>query len=139
MQQPPTSTSFDNDNPGTLTLPWMAYFSSLTKFLSKPTVFALPFAATWANYSTAHSQASYYKDSNGRVFLSGLIAKTGVAVLGETIATLPAGFRPALIENFPTNAGGAFGNVYIDSAGIIHYQTGSTVFMSLSCISFMAA
>jgi hypothetical protein len=139
MEQPPTSTSFDNDNPGTLTLPWMAYFSSLTKFLSKPTVFALPFAATWANYNIAYSQASYYKDSNGRVFLSGFIAKTGVAVAGETIATLPVGFRPALIEGFPVMAGWAYGSVYVDAAGLVRYHDGLTTFLSLSSISFMAA
>ncbi|MED4068649.1 DUF859 family phage minor structural protein [Priestia megaterium] len=49
----------------------------------------------WTNYSgtSGFQRASYYKDKNSNVFISGLI-RNGTATDGTTLLTLPAGYRP---------------------------------------------
>jgi len=93
--------------------------------------------ASWTVYSSSYSNPGYYKD-NERVFLRGLLRKTGAYVLGEVIFVLPVGYRPTARK---LCAGGQVGkNVRVDilANGEVHYMNGSngSNFISLEDISF---
>lgn len=102
---------------------------------------ALTFAANWANYGGSHEAATYSRF--GRlVVLQGLVTKSGTPAGGDTIATLPAGFRPTTTLHFPVATGGtdAFGRVSVDSAGLVKWVSGNTTetdFTSLSGVCFV--
>ena len=55
-----------------------------------PQEYDLPLAAGW----TAYAQATYCKDQFGRVHIDAEVRKSTALVAGETIATLPVGYRP---------------------------------------------
>jgi hypothetical protein len=136
--QPPVQQNV-TDSPGRFSLPWVNYFSSLAKFLAKPTVYYPVLAATWSNYSPAHQPASYYKDSSGIVHLSGLIKKTGAVASGEVVFTLPEGFRPLLALHFVAADSGAYCQLRIGGDGIAQAYYTIGAYVSLDGISFMVA
>jgi len=49
----------------------------------------------WAHYGDDWPLPSYRRDAAGRVFLRGLVKRTGGLGPAETITVLPAGYRPA--------------------------------------------
>lgn len=94
------------------------------------------FAGTWVNFGGGFNSAGYSKDADGVVHLQGLI-KFGV--IGSAAFTLPAGFRPAGTCNFPVASNGAYGQVSVDSGGVVTPSVGSNVYVSLEGLSFRAA
>jgi hypothetical protein len=93
---------------------------------------ALPYSANWGNYGGAFQVGEYCIDQLGFVHIRGLIEKSTTYSAGETIATLPAGYRPAASEIFTCMAqDGTMGTmlVRIDvlSSGLIQLQSGSSV------------
>jgi hypothetical protein len=55
----------------------------------------------WVNSGGGEATAGYYKDDFNMVRVSGLI-KSGTTTAGTVLLTLPAGYRPALIEERAT-------------------------------------
>ena len=75
-----------------------------------PQEFDLPLASGWSNYGVAVSR--YSKDQFGQVSVIIDISNAGAIASGSTVATLPAGFRPAnpfdapaIISNDPKGVG----------------------------------
>lgn len=104
---------------------------------------ALSFGTNWGDYGGPNEGASYSRLGK-LVFLQGLVTKSGTPASGDTIGTLPTGFRPAGQLHFAVATGGtdAFGRVAIDSAGVVKWISGNTTetdFTSLSGIVFAAA
>ena len=69
---------------------------------------AVTFAADWEDYSTStYEECSYFKDSMGFVHLRGLAECSDPFAGGDTIFTLPAGYRPSRqgIYNVRSNDG----------------------------------
>ena len=72
-----------------------------TQFTTSAKWKPLAYAASWGDFSSPPWQAGQYAlDGNGFVHLRGLIRKTVAYTVGETIATLPVGFRPVQSEMF---------------------------------------
>jgi len=96
------------------------------------------FQNSWVNYTglPGYQTASYWKDEFGVVHLAGVIASGS---LGNAAFTLPAGFRPTAIENFPTSNAAAFGTLEVRTDGSVVPTVGSTVSVSLNGITFLAA
>ena len=121
--------------------------------VARPVWTALPYAAGWADYGGGFIAGQYCLDAVGFVHLRGLIAKASAyAYNGETIATLPAGFRPTGQEMFNVRAAdsvmGAFTHrVDVATSGVVSIQPasgapiyttpGNMLFLSLSAINFM--
>ena len=70
----------------------------------------MPLASGWSNYGVAVSR--YSKDQFGQVSVIIDITNAGAIASGSTVATLPAGFRPAnpfdapaIISNDPKGVG----------------------------------
>ena len=99
----------------------------------------------WVNYDTSPNvrNLSFYKDSFGRVHLSGLV-KTGT--IGNFIFTLPEGYRPSEVSGtsgiyFATscNDNTIPARIEIRGTGDVRPTYGSSVWTSLNGISFRAA
>jgi len=85
---------------------------------------ALPFCNTvsppnsWADQSPdVNNSVGYYRDSLGRVYLQGPAKKCGTPASGNTIFTLPLGFRPKRANHFGTVDTDAPGEVVVDNSG----------------------
>lgn len=91
---------------------------------------------SWVNFGSAFNPVGYWKDNNGTVFLRGVV-KSGV--MGSSIFTLPAGYRPANRPLCATISNDAFARVDIFATGEVMPQVGSNVYFSLDNISFRAA
>jgi hypothetical protein len=96
----------------------------------------------WTNFGPAqYETAGFYKDPLGVVHLKGTVA---AGVIG-TIFTLPVGYRPGKSQFFAAPAGTAYGEVLVRglsegaAAGRVHFNAGSTNFVSLNGVSFRAA
>lgn len=92
----------------------------------------LSFQGTWANYGGSYSTGKYKLFGDEVIFTGMIKGNSG------TIATLPAGYRPAgyiRIGGIHTNSGGD-GAIEIRTNGDILYLAGGTTFFSLSNISF---
>lgn len=108
-------------------------------FVPRGTDQAASFATNWSNFGAPWSNVEYTIDLHKRVHLRGMCKKS-VAVAGpDTIFTLAAGYRPAADEYFDVNSNGAFGTVFVTSAGLVRVQVGNAAYVSLSGISFYAA
>lgn len=93
----------------------------------------------WTNYGGTHATAEFTKTTSGVVMLKGLI-KDGSTVLGDTICTLPPGYRPSERLLFSVAMGGTIvGRVDIDTSGNVVYLYGNNSWLSLSTISFIPA
>lgn len=64
-----------------------------TEWTGPPSYTAPTFAGTWANYGAGWRNAGYTKSADGMVHLTGLVGRSGTS--GQTIFTLPAGYRPS--------------------------------------------
>jgi hypothetical protein len=98
-------------------------------------------AGTWSNYGGLYQDAGYMKDSLGFIHLRGLLKAGGA---GDTIFTLPAGYRPSakLIFSVQVSDGGSYvhGRVDVDTDGTVDLIVPSTVasgdWVSLDGINF---
>ena len=132
----------DNSNRSTIgsgiSLPWLTWFDSVSKFLTKPIINDLVLSGVWTNVGGAYETASYYMDCGYQVSLAGVIKRAAGAVAGETIGTLPDGFAPRKTELFNVSGNGAFAQLSINSSGNIQYLSGATTTtFSLSGIRFL--
>lgn len=91
----------------------------------------------WARYSTTFNPAGYIKGSDKMVSLRGLI-KNGTNANGETIFTLPAGYRPAKTTIFVANRARSYGRVDVLSDGRVIVRYASATWTSLDGINFIA-
>lgn len=140
IPQPPDRTPIN----GLLPLGWVQYFSQLTEYLSsKPTIYPLTLSANWSNWGTPFETASYWREANGCVHLTGLVKKSTAITASEIISTLPVGYRPSNQQLFPILAGAsAINRLDVTSTGTIYINTaiaGTGNWVSLSGISFMSA
>lgn len=97
----------------------------------------LSFQNSWANYGGEFTTGQYTKTSDGVVSLKGLI-RNGSTSYGNTIAVLPAGYRPThqLMYNVRTNTGMGRMDIYPD--GRLVYVSGTNPWYSLDGINFLA-
>ena len=93
----------------------------------------------WLEYGYDWVSNGYRRTSDGVVTLKGLVKKTSAVNGGETLATLPVGYRPAqtLIFNTSTDSNVAT-RLDITVNGDIHVW-GSQNWLSLSGINFLAS
>lgn len=96
------------------------------------------FQNSWVNFGSGWAAVGYCKDSLGFVHLKGLI-KSGTVAYGTPMFTLPVGYRPAESEIFASVSNSVFGEIAVDSNGIVSAVNGSNSFFTLSGITFKAA
>jgi len=123
---------------------WKSFSAIYYPSSSSPTWTALPLSSSWQPYNAAgsgYSQPQFTESSDNIVTLRGLI-KLGTATSGTTIATLPAGARPAtrLIFIAAGYSGAAEIPVRLDilttGAIIINSAGAANNYLSLANISF---
>ena len=94
------------------------------------------FNSSWVNYGAGLATAAFRKDADGVVHIKGTV-KNGT--VGIAVAfTLPAGYRPALREDFVTIGNGAIGQVVVNANGEVWILAGSNVNHHLNTVSFVA-
>ena len=91
------------------------------------------FQNSWTNFGGGYSNAGYYKDAFGRVYLRGLI-KSGT--IGAAAFTLPAGYRPPGDERFFVESNGGGSILVVDSSGSVSPSSGGNSYFSLAGVSF---
>jgi hypothetical protein len=93
----------------------------------------------WSNYGSSYSPASYWKDRNGVVHLTGLI-RGGTNTSGTTLLTLPVGYRPANSELFVQHSDTTDRDVRVDvvASGDVNIQETAGGWVSLAGMSFKA-
>lgn len=105
----------------------------------------LEFAAGWGNYDPSFSGGAVRRDARGRIYLRGLVSKTGgTPAQGDVIATLPAGYRRTGRAVFPVATGHGtpaqqYGRVDIAPGGEIVWVSGGQGepdFTSLETIAY---
>lgn len=93
------------------------------------------FSNDWTNYGSPWENASYYRDDEGNVFLSGLIKKT--TAFADTVAfNLPSGYRPDAISLFCCISNNAYSRVDVYTTGDVKIRTGAANWVSLDGIRF---
>jgi hypothetical protein len=93
---------------------------------------------SWAWYDGGggiFSTPQYTKGADGLVSIKGLIRS---GTIGATIATLPAGYRPAARILLAAYSNAAYARLDIDASGNIIASTGSNAWYSLDGINFYA-
>jgi hypothetical protein len=93
----------------------------------------IAFGGTWANFGGSNEPALYWKDTSGIVHVGGIV-KSGV--IGTTIFTLPAGYRPQYAMIFAVSSNNLFGVCTINPDGTVVATAGSATYFSLSGITF---
>src|SRR5665647_95789 len=91
------------------------------------------YSAGWADYGGAFSPATWYKDKDGFIRLSGLLKRTGATITNAasgTIFTLPVGARPAGNETFVMNK---------DSTGVVFCSVGSNGIVQVAQVNTWAS
>lgn len=119
------------------------YDHSIPDWILIGTAGAPAFQNGWTYLDTGRRPA-FWRDSAGIVHLWGFLG-LGTGSLGTTAFTLPVGFRPGPDwdggnnnNHFAVNAGGAFGDVFIQGiSGVVVPDVGSA-WWSLCGISFRA-
>lgn len=96
----------------------------------------IPIFPDWADYGGGYGPAAYYKSTDGRVYLRGLVSG-GPCGLGWSIAVLPASFRPAGRRLFTSISNDALVRIDVLADGSIVPLAGcDTAWVSLDNISF---
>ena len=90
---------------------------------------------SWVDFGSSYETAGYQKESNGTIRLKGKV-KSGTVAYQTAVFTLPAGFRPSLIQTFPVCSNGAFGIVTVETDGVVSVVVGNNTYVSLDGISF---
>lgn len=79
----------------------------------------------------------FYLDSVGRVHLKGRVT---VGTVGNTMFTLPVGYRPLEDHRFPASQGSAYAGISVQANGAVVFQAGTSggTGLELSGIAFRA-
>lgn len=93
------------------------------------------FQNSWVNYGGGWQAARYMKDTEGTVFIEGLV---NGGTLGTTVFVLPSGLRPSGSLIFPTMTNQTIGRLDIQAGGNVVPSLGSNAWVSLTC-SFKAS
>lgn len=101
----------------------------ITNYVLRTPWTAPAFTNGWVNFSAAYQGARYRKVGDV-VEIEGLIMN---GTLGQPMFTLPAGFRPPLNMQFPTNAGNAFACFTVFSTGIVQNINGVNTSFQINC------
>lgn len=91
----------------------------------------------WANFGNANNNVRFAKDAIGYVHLGGT-ASGGTTAANTLVYTLPAGYRPLNIVNFPAISNGLFGGIYVDTNGNVRIITASNIWLTFEGITFLA-
>ena len=94
----------------------------------------------WGGGTTDLGQLVYYKDARGYVHFRGGVDNSAGST-GNTITTLPVGFRPDKRLIFLVSAGSGLGRIDVDTSGNVVHQNGPGTtgnYYSLSGIHFRA-
>jgi len=99
----------------------------------------IPTLATgWTLFNSGYPTASYRKLPDGTVELKGTIKKSSTPTGGETIFTLPVGYRPMELRIFSTVSNNVLGRIDIAATGAVSFQLGSSAWLSLEGIRYIA-
>ena len=96
----------------------------------------------WSNYEPFNdwSRAAYTKTSDGIVVVKGMINRTGSYTVGETVATLPVGYRPVGPLMFGGMSNSASSRIDVQVNGNIDFSIGhASIWSSLDSIRFVAS
>lgn len=116
-----------------------ATYPSLGKYLPSSVSLTAPtLSNSWVDYGGAFEGAGYYKDSDGTVYLQGLI-KDGTATNGTVLFTLPSGYRPSRRLAFAVASNNTVARVDVFANGEVQIISGSNTWLSLTGISFVTA
>lgn len=100
--------------------------------IAKDTQHAVSFQNSWVNYDTTNAQCQYIKIGD-RVYICGFM-KNGT--IGATAFTLPTGYRPSKVHNFPQESAGGNCRVQINPDGTVQPQSGTNTWVTLAGINF---
>jgi hypothetical protein len=93
---------------------------------------------SWSNYGNTYSTAAYTMTEDGVVVVKGMVKRSGTAVGEETIATLPAGYRPSASLMFGGSTSSSVSSrIDVDVNGNIERASGSEAWFSLETIRFV--
>ena len=95
------------------------------------------FTDSWVNYNNGYNQCGYYKDSENRVYLRGLV-RSGSVGDSYDIFVLPAGFRPESRHLFSVITNNTIGRIDITNDGRVRPYIVNNNWVSLDNISFKA-
>lgn len=104
--------------------------------IAQPGPTGVSFNANFSNYGGGYENVTYYKDMEGRVHLSGLVAINGTQ--SGTIFTLPAGYRPTGQLIFLVMSGSGPARMDVMTNGNVSIATAVPGWISTNSISFRA-
>jgi microcystin-dependent protein len=92
---------------------------------------------TWSYYGSGYPTPAFYMDLSGRVWLKGLVKRTGT---DSDIFTLPSGYRPKAEKILTASSNDAWAEVRVTTGGIVRWTAGGspTGWVSLDELSFRA-
>ncbi len=98
------------------------------------------YADDWFGVRTWGAPGQFYKDSTGRVHLSGFIERwpEGEGYYQGVAFRLPQGYRPAFNERFIVSTAGDFGFLVVCANGDVWVSSLASLWVSLSGVSFKA-
>lgn len=99
------------------------------------------FLNSWENFGSGESTAAFYKDQIGIVHIKGAIKNgTPSGNSSANVFILPAGYRPAEIQQFAVSSGsvGGIGNVSVLNTGDVRAISGGSLLLFLDGITFRA-
>lgn len=123
-------------------MPWPARAWSPTSYIaSAPVWTGFSYGANWSNFGSGYQTGQYWKDDSGIVHLHGLITRSGGFIGGETMLTLPVGFRPTGQEIFACDGEGCIIRVDILTNGVVQLigpsvGTAGAFWVSMNGITF---
>jgi len=95
-------------------------------------------AGAWVQYGSGYANSSYTKsDTDNVVMLRGML-KSGSTTAGNTMITLPIGYRPKDRLIFAATSNNALARVDVLPTGVVTFQAGSNAWISLDNITFKA-
>ena len=95
------------------------------------------FGTGYSNYGGAFLPLGFYKHQE-RVFLQGMVKKSSAVVAGETLFTLPAGYRPAGESLHTIFSNSAAGRIDVYPSGIVQVNLANLNWISLDGLNFRA-
>lgn len=101
----------------------------------------LAYAANWGNDIAPYAAATWAPGIGRRITLAGRVKRTGTPSVGETIATMPEGFRPASTATYLAPGSTGTPTVTIDTTGAVKYAAGSlgaSATIDLDAIEYVA-
>ena len=104
--------------------------------IAQPGTTGVSFNANFSNYGVGYENVTYYKDTEGRVHLSGLVAINGTQ--SGTMFTLPAGYRPTGQLIFLVMSGSGPARIDVMMNGNVSIATAVPGWISTNGISFRA-